>query len=118
MTDTMPAERPFWKIHLSTVVVIGAIVLACIGLNVIPRHFEWTPDMPLGDSPFDELWFRASRTMYGWPFPVLWIFDHPQPQVGSFFFDAFALAVNGALWGGTLCVPLYMEYLIRRRSKP
>lgn len=77
-------------------------ILAVLPLALVAWFFFWNfwphhGDIPDDeDTPFDSIWEVVAQTMFGYPSPVIRIFDHPLDRYGSWVFDGASLLLN--LW--------------------
>ena len=126
MTDTPPHKSRLWQVHLSTALVVTVTAGIFIGVNIIPLRFD----------PFNDPSMHTQVEQYGWPFrhdirylvsgavnrgmgAATFHDDDGKSIEYVFGFNKSHLALNLVVAALLLiCVIVFSEYLIRRRSKP
>lgn len=78
--------------------MLPVLVLAILlGVNCRPIHVPRDPDAWKYDSLAGP-WLGDSRTVYGWPFAFIRVFDQPSEINAEARFDPLALSVNALAW--------------------
>lgn len=84
-------RQPFLRVFPS--LGLGALILGFAAMQFIPTHIDGSFT---DDSPFDQPWYSARQTAFGFPDPVLRILARPIPklQIGNHIFDVTSAIVN------------------------